>query len=219
MNRCLRGRDYGCDFTVTQQAYHQSVNALVCVWACVRVSVSALVNLNALVYVYVASQWTWQMCCPSSVCNTKMPPSPTNGKHTHPATSSPSLPSSCPPHLHNNPPSVFPARAPMSKPNTTDQQLGMQIVSRGKLCAACQLHTWALGWLSVTCVRVPLHLRRATLMTWCRVSLRCTPPHPSACPQPPQPFFPFTHPLPITRRWDSVSPPEGRKGKKLLRGF
>lgn len=57
-------------------------------------------------------------------------------------------------------PSVSPAIAPMSKPNTTDQQLGMQIVSLDKLCTACQLHTWALGWLSVTCVRVPLHLRR-----------------------------------------------------------
>lgn len=88
----------------------------------------------------------------------------------------------------------------MSKPNTTDQQLGMQIVSRDKLCAACQLHTWALGWLSVTCVRVPLHLRRTTLMTWCRVSLQCTP-HPtpprrlpSTTPNPsPTPLLPPTH--------------------------
>lgn len=89
---------------------------------------------------------------------------------------------------------ISPARAPMSKPNTTDQQLGMQIVSGDKLCAACQLHTWALGWLSVTCVRVPLHLRRATVMTWCRVGLPCTPPAPShlsVCPQPP--FYPFSH--------------------------
>lgn len=117
-------------------------------------------------------------------------------KHTH------TLP---PPHPHSplpalptciiTPPPIFPARAPMSKPNTTDQQLCMQIVSRDKLCAVCQLHTWALGWLSVTCVRVPLHLCRATIMTWCRVSLQCTPTptpaHLSVCPKPP--FYPFTH--------------------------
>lgn len=77
----------------------------------------------------------------------------------------------------------------MSKPNTTDQQLDMQIVSRDKLCAACQPHTWALGWLSVTCVRVPLRLRCTTLMTGCRVSLRCTPP----LRLPPTTFYPFNH--------------------------
>lgn len=103
-----------------------------------------------------------------------------------------------PPHCIITPPPhpTLPARAPMSKPNTTDQQLGMQIVSQDKLCAACQLHTWALGWLSVTCVRVPLYLRHATLMTWSRVSLQSIPPHLSACPQPPQPFYPFTHSSP-----------------------
>lgn len=105
----------------------------------------------------------------------------------------PHSPLPAPPTCIITPPSAFPARAPMSKPNTTDQQLGMQIMSRDKLCAACQLHTWALGWLSVTCVRVPLHLRHATLMTWCWVSLPCTPPHLSTCPQPPQPLYPFTH--------------------------
>lgn len=125
--------------------------------------------------------------------------------HTHSATSSPSLFSSCPTPPHPtciinprtlnpapstpHPPSVFPARAPMSKPNTTDQQLDMQIVSRDKLCAACQPHTWALGWLSVTCVRVPLRLRCTTLMTGCRVSLRCTPP----LRLPPTTFYPFNH--------------------------
>lgn len=72
--------------------------------------------------------------------------------------------------LHNPPPTpphppTPPARAPVSKPNTTDQQPSMQIVSGDKLCAACQLHTWGLGWLSVTCVRVPPRLRRTTIMT------------------------------------------------------
>lgn len=163
------------------------------------------------------------MCRPFSVCNTKMPPSATPLKHTHTYTPCHLFALtllSLPPHLHNNPPPpIFPARAPMSKPNTTDQQLGMQIVSRDKLCAACQLHTWALGWLSVTCVRVPLHLRRATLMTWCRVSLQCTHPTPPLClpstTTTPLPLHPLLyHPPPITRRWDSVSPPEGRKEKK-----
>lgn len=96
-------------------------------------------------------------------------------------------------------PSVFPCqRAPMSKPNTTDQQLDMQIVSRYKLCAACQLHTWALGWLSVTCVRVPLHLRRATLMTGCRVS---PPPQLFCMPLQLQPLSQplTTSPAPTTR--------------------
>lgn len=80
--------------------------------------------------------------------------------HTHPATHSPLPPQQTPLY-----PPVFPARAPVSKPNTTDQQPGMQIVSGDKLCAACQLHTWGLGLLSVTCVRVPLCLRRTTIMT------------------------------------------------------
>lgn len=90
--------------------------------------------------------------------------------NTHPATHAPP-----------------PTPPPVSKPNTTDQQPSMQIVSGDKLCAACQLHTWGLGWLSVTCVRVPPRLRRTTIMTRRRVSLPCTPPPntPPVCPQPP----------------------------------
>lgn len=144
--------------------------------------------------IYVASQWTWQICHPFVVCCTKMPPFRINRIHIHVHTSCHLfilallflLPQ--PPTCIITPP-IYPARAPMSKPNTTDQQLGMQIMSQDKLCAACQLHTWVLGWLSVTCVRVPLHLRCATIMTWCRVSLPSTPHAISATLLPPQPLL------------------------------
>ena len=83
----------------------KALNALVCVLVCV----CALVNLNALVYVYVASQWTWQMCRPFSVCYTKLLPSDANRKHTHTHTHThthihtlPPLRPRSPPHLHNN---------------------------------------------------------------------------------------------------------------------
>lgn len=194
MNRCLKGPDYGCDFTVTQRTYQQIVNVVTCVSYSLAVCISG--SECACGCICVVFQWTWQMCRPFIGGYTRLLLCNGNeNTHTPPATFSPSLSSSCPPHLHNNPPPISPARAPMSKPNTTDQQLCMQIVSRDKLCAACQLHTWALGWLSVTCVRVPLHLCRATIMTWCRVSLQCTPTltpaHFSVCPKPP--FYPFTH--------------------------
>lgn len=76
----------------------------------------------------------------------------------------------------------------------------MQIMSRDKLCAVCQPQTWAFGWLSVTCVRAPLHLRRTTLMTWCWVSLPCIHPvsphalnHPTLLPLHPLLCHPPTH--------------------------
>lgn len=206
MNRCLKGQDYGCDFTVTQHAYQQAMNVLVresplvcisgfeCTCVCIccfSVDMTNMSSLHCVLHQDAAFHRQWK----THTCTHALPP-------LHPNS-----PLSAPP--------IFPARVPMSKPNTTNQQLGMQIVSRDKLCAACQLHTWALGWLSVTCVRVPMYLCRATIMTWCRVSLLCNPTPPLRLPSTTLlPLHPLLyHPPTITQRWDSVSPPEGQKGK------
>lgn len=126
----------------------------------------------------------------------------------------PSIPPPPPlPHLHNN----APASEPMSKANTTDQQLDMQIVSQDKLCVACQLHMWALGWLSVTCVRVPLHLCRATLMTGCWVGLHPTsPPAPTTLSQPPSQPSPITRQCVTSRRAKDLKKERGKRRKLVL---
>lgn len=84
------------------------------------VGVSALVNLNALVYVYVASQWTWQMCRPlqcvlqrEAAFHRPSQASTLTHKHTHTlchlfALALLLVPHSPTPHLHNKPPHPHP---------------------------------------------------------------------------------------------------------------